>query len=432
MIGRMLEMLCYGLILLFGIAVSVSFCGVERNRKNCLITGCFFLLTLCLQIISRNLFGLEHTKELYPLIVHLPLVVVLVVFMKCSRLSAVSGVFAAYLCCQIPKWFGYVGEMLLPFLPHAYFIFYMPAMGLSFFFLWKYVSAPVSKIMEQSKRSCLMFGAVPFLYYIFDYASTIYTDWLYSGSKMAVQFIPSVVSLFYFVFVLVYYTEMQKETEVQRERDLMEVQLKQSRMEFDTLRQMQEQTRAYRHDMRHHFSLLKSLALKNDTEKILHYLKTAQVDLDSFTPVSYCENEMVNLLLSYFERIAKQKHIELEVKVGLPQVLSISDTELCSVLSNGLENAIAAAGAVSETEKRKISVQITIYKQKFLLAIENPYEGMVFFKEGIPQTKESGHGYGSRSIATIAENHGGQALFSADEGIFTLKVMIPLKCPVAE
>ena len=423
---QILTMFSYGLILLFGTAVSFRFSGAESNRKNLIGTICIFILTLFLQIMCRQLFGLERTKELYPLIVHLPLIVFLVVFLKRSWLVSLSSVFSAYLCCQIPKWFATTSEMIFRF-EHTFFVVYIPTMAIVYFFLHRIVAAPVSRIMNQSKKSCLLFGAVPFSYYIFDYGSTIYTDWLYSGSKIAVQFIPSVVSVFYIVFVLVYYAETQKEKTVQQERDLIAAQLKEARTEFDTLSRMQDQTRQYRHDMRHHFTLLQGLAAKGDVAQIAGYLQTVQADLDAFTPTRYCENETVNLLLSYFETLAKQAGVALVVNAGVPNPISVSDTELCSLLSNSLENAIAAASVVPEAEKRTVSVQITVYKDKLLLSVENPYIEEISFQKGLPRTNRPEHGYGTRSMAAIAELHGGQALFSANAGVFSLKVMIPLK-----
>ena len=106
----------------------------------------------------------------------------------------------------------------------------------------------------------------------------------------------------------------------------MAAQLKQARIEFDTLRRMQDQTRQDRHDMRHHFALLQSLAVKGDVAKISHYLQTVQSDMEAFTPMRYCENETVNLLLSSFETTAKQHDVVFSVEASLPEVLSISDT----------------------------------------------------------------------------------------------------------
>lgn len=423
---RMLDMLCYGLILLFGVTVSLLFSGAEKNRKCLLGTLIIFLFTLSAQILCRQLSSLEHTRELYPLIVHLPLILFFAVFLKCTWLTALSSVFSAYLCCQIPRWFASVWEAVFQ-TRSVFFIIYIPAMMITFFFLKKYIATPASRIMNQSKKSCLLFGAVPLFYYVFDYVSTIYTNWLYSGSRIAVQFIPSIVSIFYFVFVLIYYTEMQKERRAQQERDLMAAQLKEAKKEFHTLRQMQDQTRQYRHDMRHHFLLLKSLAAQGELPKIIDYLQNAEDDLNTLTPTRYCENETFNLLLSHFETVAGQMGVAFSAKACVPQILPLSDTQICSLISNSLENAVTAAGMIGIPEKRTVSVHITIHKEKLLLSVENPYTGTIVFQDGFPKPLREGHGYGTRNIAAIAELYGGQALFSADNGIFSLKVMIPLK-----
>jgi len=77
-------------------------------------------------------------------------------------------------------------------------------------------------------------------------------------------------------------------------------QFKQAQKEFESLRQMQKTTASYRHDMRHHFALLQSMASKGNMEDIKEYLQTVQSDLDAITPVRFCENETVNLILSSF------------------------------------------------------------------------------------------------------------------------------------
>lgn len=385
----------------------------------------FFLLALMIQIVSRNLFGLKRTKELYPLIVHLPLMVFLTIRFKCPWYAALSSVATAYQCCQAPRWVGLICGAFFHSKASVY-LCYIPALFLLWYALQKYAADPVRNIITRSRKSCMLFGAVPLFYYIFDYSTTIYSNLLYSGSQIVVQIFPSVLSLSYFIFVIIYHAETQKEETLQQERDLMAAQSKQARTEYNMLRQMQDQTRQYRHDMRHHFALLQGLALMGDTEKILHYLQTAESDIDAITPKRYCKNETVNLLLSSFERTAEQSGITLSVEASLPDRLSITDTELCSLLSNSLENALSATGNLSVPQEKTVSVRIMVYKEKLLLSVENPYEGTVVFQDGMPQTEQKNHGYGTRSISAIAEEHGGQALFAADAGVFSLKVMIPL------
>ena len=155
-------------------------------------------------------------------------------------------------------------------------------------------------MMERSAKSCMLFGAMPAFYYLFDFAATVYTDFLYSGARTAVQLMPFVISTFYFVFVLLYYSETQKHASIQRERDILDTQLRQAQTEFASLRQMQQNAAAYRHDMRHHFALLQRLAIEGHVDEIKEYLKTAQSDIDAITPLRFCENETINLILSSF------------------------------------------------------------------------------------------------------------------------------------
>lgn len=426
MIEAALGIIRYGFALLFGVAVTVSFVGIERTRKNILAT-CYFCLTfLLVQSACWWFFGMELTSKLYPLIIHLPLIVFIAMYLKRPWPISVVSVLSAYLCCQVPSWIGGVAGSIFgsELMNH---ISYLVAVFLVFYFLQKYVAKSVLRLMEKSTLSCLFFGAVPLFYYLFDYGTTVYTDLLYSGARVAVQFMPSVVSVFYFVFVILYNGETQKQARAQRERDMLTVQLQHARTEFESLQKMQQSAAAYRHDIRHHLTLMQGLASEGSLEKIKTYLMAAQSDIDAITPIRFCENETVNLILSTFSAKAKQAGISVKADAKLPKVISLSDTELCSLLSNGLENAITAASSCPDSGNRTVTVKSTVHKGKLLISIENPYAKPVKTKDGLPLSSQAGHGYGTRSIVSIVEGHGGQAIFNADYGVFTLKIMLPLE-----
>jgi len=110
--------------------------------------------------------------------------------------------------------------------------------------------------------------------------------------------------------------------------------------------------------MRHHFALLQSMASKGNMEDIKEYLQTVQSDLDAITPVRFCENETVNLILSSFAAKAKQSEVRLTIDAKLPDSYPFSDTELCSLLSNTLENAIHASKQITDISKRIIHLRM--------------------------------------------------------------------------
>jgi len=143
--------------------------------------------------------------------------------------------------------------------------------------------------------------------------------------------------------------------------------------------------------------------------------------MDSITPVRFCENETVNLIISSFASKAKQSDIMLAIDVKLPDLLTFSDTELCSLLSNALENAIHACQSIEEINSRYIKMRMYSKNNKLCIDIRNSYQIEPIFHQGLPVSKEQGHGYGTKSMAHIIEKHGGLYQFSVKDGLFVFQ-----------
>ena len=422
-----LGILRYGLVLIFGVGVSLLFGGLQNRRRDKLVTAMLCVIMICAQMLLWSTLGMKNTMQMYPLIVHFPVTIFLVFYFKRSWLISISSVLSAYLCCQIPRWIGTV-MLLISGNKNVEHISYIIAMGMVYYFLKKYVADSVKQLMERSIRSCLLFAAVPLLYYIFDYSTTIYTDLLYSGAKEAVQFTPSFICTFYFVFVILYYNESKKQIESQYERDILASQLHQAKIDLDNMMQMQNNTMIYRHDMRHHLSLIKGLVADGDMQKLKEYLSSAEADIDLLTPIRYCENETVNLILSTFNTRAKKEGVVMIVDVKLPNKLSISDTELCSLVSNALDNAIAAASQLNDEKLRKVYVRAVVNSNKLIISTENAYDGKIELEGDLPKSKnkKNGHGFGIKSIVSIIERHDGLYSFETEDGVFILQLLLPL------
>ncbi len=417
MIAIVIEFSRYWFALLFGMVVAVSFAGMARTWKNYLAAGCFTVVIFIIQVLCLFRWGMDTTWKIYPLLAHVPITAFIILYLKRSWLISVTSMFTIFLCCQPPRWIGSVAGAIFDSVTMNH-LGYIISLFLMYYILEKYVTDSVRHLMERSVKSCLLFGAMPAFYYLFDHATTVYTDFLYSGSRTAVQFMPFATSAFYFVFVLFYYSETQKQAQIQRERDMLDTQFRQAQKEFDSLRQMQQNAAVYRHDMRHHFALLQGLASKNYIEEIKEYLQTAQSDMDAITPARYCENETVNLILSAFVTKAKQSQINMAVDAKLPDLLTFSDTELCSLLSNALENAIYACKNIADSKDRLIKLRIYSRNHKLCIDIRNTYQTEPAFHLGLPVTKEQGHGFGTKSMIHIVEKHGGIYQFSVKDGFF--------------
>ena len=206
---------------------------------------------------------------------------------------------------------------------------------------------------------------------------------------------------------------------------MLAMELDAAAQQVEAMEQSQAQAAVYRHDMRHHLNAISSYLSAGKPAEAQEYIHRVQADVGSFTPTRYCENELVNLLCSSFTGQARQAGVTLTIDARLPKSLPLSDTELCSILSNGLENALRATGQVTEGP-RWVDLYCGVRREKLLIEIKNPYAGAVPMENGIPVNHQAGHGFGCRSIAAIAQKWGGLCTFRAEEGVFSLQLAIPL------
>ena len=415
----------YLALLFYGLALSadISTGGHVSRQQKCLLT-LLCLLFLLVQGLGLVLLGERTVKQLYPLVTHVPLVLILILFMKKSVGVAIVSTCTAYLCCQPPRW-GRIAVEALTQSTLAAELVYILLMPVMYYLLRRFFVAAAYNTMTSSTATLLLFGSLPVTYYIFDYATTIYSDALYSGIQALNEFLPTVLITFYVLFLPAFHLQSQRRADAEMQRSMLEAELEQSQSEMDSLHRLETQTAVYQHDMRHHLNMLDGLLSAGRPDEATAYIKNVQADIEAITPRRFCENHLVNLLCSSFTDKAQRQGAVLTVDASLPNDVAISDTELCSLLSNGLENALHAVADLP-ADRKQISLYCGVRQNKLLIEIRNPCAGPVAMRDGLPVSDREGHGYGCRSIQAIAQRNGGLCVFSAQQGQFLLQIMLPV------
>lgn len=429
MILCILSSVNYGFVLIFGILLSAEISGGCETTRQKWVIALACPVFLALQISLRAAFGLDLVEKIYPVLVHLPLILLLIFALGRSPGVALVSVYTAYLCCELPNWV----RMVITAATHSqlvgqicYTLLIIPL----FFVLRRYFVRAAHEAMTCSKTALWLFGALPVSYYFFDYATTIYSNALYSNDAIS-ESLPAVLVTFYVVFLTAYHAQAERGRQAELQSSMLAVKWSQAQTQMETLRRAQTQTAVYQHDMRHHLTMLEGLVTAGKPEQASQYIRKVQSDIETITPRRYCENELVNLLCSSFAEKAQHAGARLDVDAKLPRELGISDAELCAVLSNALENALHAVAALEEAQ-RTLSLYCAIRLGKLLIEVKNPYAGeLTISPDGSPVTARKGHGYGCRSIQTIAARTGGLCEFKAQNGIFCLQIVLPLKNAVA-
>lgn len=414
----------YGLVFFFGSSLGVSIAGGCKTRREWALLFALCPIFLTLQTLSWLTLGLATTKQLYPLLIHLPLLLLLVFGLKRPVWESLVSICTAYLCCQLPRC-GDIVTVAITDSPLAGQIAYTIVIAPIFVFLLRFFVPSARAAIAESAKSLLLFGLLPITYYIFDYATAIYTDLLYSGSTVVAELLPTVVGLFYMIFTTAYRRQLQQKTEAELQSSLMAGQLKQAETDLASLRQAEAQAATYQHDMRHHLAAINAFLSSGKIQQAEEYIKEVQADIEVITPRRFCENELVNLLCSSFSAKAKRMDVRLSLEAALPACVGISDTALCALLSNGLENALNAVQPLSGN-CRWVEFYCGVQAGKLLIEIKNPFSGPLAFRDGLPEAKQPNHGHGCRSIYTIVQAHHGLCEFHGEDGIFTLRVVLPV------
>ena len=130
------------------------------------------------------------------------------------------------------------------------------------------------------------------------------------------------------------------------------------------------------------------------------------------------------MILSAYAAKAKQSEILITIEAKLPELLPFSDTELCSLLSNALENAKLACEHIADCNERYIKLRVYSKNNKLCIDIRNSFHTEPIFHQDFPVSKEQGHGFGTKSMAHIVEKHGGVFQFSVKDNWFIFQSTI--------
>ena len=93
----------YGLLFFFGVFLSVSIAGGCKARRDWILLAALCSVSLTLQIMSYLVSGLDATKQICPLQLHLPLLAVMIFGLKRPAGISLVSICTAYLCCQLPR-----------------------------------------------------------------------------------------------------------------------------------------------------------------------------------------------------------------------------------------------------------------------------------------------------------------------------------------
>jgi len=285
----------------------------------------------------------------------------------------------------------------------------------------KFLKIPHRMVIENLKVSWWLISVVPILFTVLIRAINIFFPGRngFSRNYLILLIVFVLMIAVYLLIVFVFRTEYASS-----KKDLLSQNMKSQMVlqknQYEHYMQQMESERIFRHDQRHRNSILMNILETGDIDAAKEFLSKERFDIEKGRQVVFCDNMLVNAVLSDYKANALKKGVEFNAEIQLPKVLACDEAEFCVIVSNLLENCLDDAVSYITIETKSLNGQIFI---KF----ENDYTGeRLKDKKGkYITTKENGTGFGLKSVEHMIKPYDGQLVI--DEGIGVFKVFVSMK-----
>lgn len=365
--------------------------------------------------------GESFVWKIYPVITHLPIILLLCLHFCRRFVTAIAATMTAYMCCQPAKWIGLLVQTFTESYVVEYLIRIVVLMAVGFL-VDQFMARPVSDIYSKDSRSVWIFGIVPIVYYLFDYSTTTYATFLGNHSVLVAEFLPFFLCVIHLIFCVVYYREYEQKADAERNEQILRITTEQQSREVETIRRSSHEIRLLRHDMRLFLNTL-LLCIEEDDKQTARKMISGYADMVDKTVLQYyCQNETINYVLSDFAERCRSNGISFQLTIE-PDVDPPNEILFVTILANTLDNALNAQKELPKS-KRCIKLMLKNSDGKLLLAVKNPFWKRPVIVDGMLVSEKKGHGYGTQSIRYMTEHLGGKCLFSIKDDQFIVQVVI--------
>jgi len=180
------------------------------------------------------------------------------------------------------------------------------------------------------------------------------------------------------------------------------------------------------HDLHNHFSVISGYIKAKEYDDLEDYVANL-ADEDTILS-GFVKHPVLDTLISTRAKIAKQENIQFTVNIELPEVLPISDVDLCILISNVLDNAFEANQEASQPHF--IYLNTRIINSYWAVACQNATreKGNLRSLGNLKSTKRSTgvHGIGTKQIQEIAEKTGGFVTYKHENYEFSALALLKL------
>ncbi|MEG0836168.1 MAG: GHKL domain-containing protein [Christensenellaceae bacterium] len=197
--------------------------------------------------------------------------------------------------------------------------------------------------------------------------------------------------------------------------------------QYQFMNEKDKEIKKFRHDYNQHIIVLQSLSKKENFVGLRSYidqLGAISIGLDFIST----NNIICDAIVNVYHELCSKSGIKLSVIGKFPEDMKVSEVDLCSILSNGMENAYEATQIFEG--KREINIKIKSHENLLFIEIENPTKEQPVIRKGFIETlkdDKNHHGYGTVNMSEAALRNGGNVTWEyRSPGVLSTHIVLLL------
>lgn len=218
------------------------------------------------------------------------------------------------------------------------------------------------------------------------------------------------------VLLLVMLLRQQKMHEMSLQLKAMEKAWEVEQNHYRDIELRREELAKIRHDLSEQFIVIQELLHQNNSEKAIEMLDTLREYVASTKEYVYCADPIVNAIMVENERACSKDGVQLIHNLEIMQPLKINPVVVCSVFSNLMRNALAAAKYVENKENAYIEIKAAVKKNYVYIKVENS------LSQTKAEEKKKRKGYGLEILKNLTDKYYGQIETETKEDKFVTRI----------
>lgn len=227
------------------------------------------------------------------------------------------------------------------------------------------------------------------------------------------------------ILMFLFFYQLREKNYEYDQRKLLEKLMQKEKAYYNEQEFIMHSLRKFKHDTKNYYNTLYLLLKKGNISKAEKFVEETKDIIDNIDFQIYTGNVIGDIVINEKSRASKQKLIDFKYDGIIPETDKLLNTELASLLSNTIDNAIEAA---ERTDNKYVFVLCRCDPKFFKLTVINscPEQTIPTLLTTTKANKEE-HGYGIRIIRAIVSLYKGIVEFSSDSGVFKTEILLKLE-----